>query len=348
MKFSLLNDENFYSLQISNVEGDIRRTPSRAYRRVNSPYDTSYFTEVFTAVKHDSLLGHKNYNIFDKTIEQKIKNKETKNNINIISFFGDKQTDISQISKFEDIGLIDSFEKLFNDHLISTPYSLILYNKDNFDSILLQIKDAFDDFATPLNTKNIFCYIPAYIQYNKLDDFMKFYSGKDLGTVHHSGGTYNAIPLYIDFKRSNPDTFKRSVAMLHKLKDRYMQEGFYPIYYAANVSKPRLSNKKTTAIAKEFMLSFLGFDIIGAALAFQPREGAIGYTPTNKYIDFDLSTFNYFYKDETNIRYREANNKKAQIFSTQTDYLAGIKDKNTLDKELAVRPEAKKYLKTYE
>lgn len=126
-----------------------------------------------------------------------------------------------------------------------------------------------------------------------------------------------------------------------------MKEGFYPIYYAANVSKPRLSNKKTTTIAREFMLSFLGFDIIGASLAFQPREGPVGYTPTNKYIDFDLSNFNYFYKDEYDMNYKDANNKKAHVLSTQTDYLSKIQDKNKVDTELSTRPEAKKYIKTY-
>ncbi len=348
MKFSLLNDDEFFSMKISNVEGNVRTTPSRAFKKVNSVYDKSYFTEVLTAIKHDNLIGQKNYSSFNNSIDQKIKNKETKDNINIISFFGDKQTDISEISKFEDIGLIDNFEKLFNDHLISTPYSLSLYNKDNFDSILPQVKDSFDNFATSLNTKNIFCYIPAYINYKQLDDFIKFYSGKNLGTVFYSGGTFNAIPLYIDFKRSNPDTFKRSVAMLYRLKQKYIKEGFYPVYYAANVSKPRLSSKKNTTIAKEFMLSFLGFDIIGSSLAFQPREGPIGYTPINKYIDFDLSTFNYFYKNENNIKNKEANNKKAEIFSKQTDYLSKIHDKNNLKKELSTRPEAKKYIKTYE
>ena len=69
------------------------------------------------------------------------------------------------------------------------------------------------------------------------------------------------------------------------------------------------------------MLSFLGFDIIGSSLAFQPREGPIGYTPINKYIDFDLSTFNYFYKDENNIKNKEANNKKAEIFICRVNHI---------------------------
>ena len=81
-----------------------------------------------------------------------------------------------------------------------------------------------------MNTNNIFCYIPVYIDYKKIRDFLNFYSGKDLGTVYHSGGTYNAIPVYVDFKRSNPDAFKRSVAMLQKLKKEFIKEGFYPIY----------------------------------------------------------------------------------------------------------------------
>ena len=106
MKFSLLSDEGFFSMNIANIEGNVRTTPSRAFRKVNSPYDKSYFTEVLTAIKHENLVGQKNYDSFNNSIEQKIKKKETNGNINIISFFGDKQTDISDISKFEDIGLI--------------------------------------------------------------------------------------------------------------------------------------------------------------------------------------------------------------------------------------------------
>lgn len=120
-------------MNIANIEGNVTTTPSRAFRKVNSPYDKSYFTEVLTAIKHDNLVGQKNYDSFNNSIEQKIKKKETNGNINIISFFGDKQTDISDISRFEDIGLIYNFEKLFNDHLISTPFSLSLYDKDSFD-----------------------------------------------------------------------------------------------------------------------------------------------------------------------------------------------------------------------
>jgi len=346
MEFRLLNDIDYFSMKISNIEGNIRTTPSRAFKRINSQYDNSYFTEILTSVRHDNLKGQINYDLFDRNIERKIKNNENNQNINILTFFGDKETDISEISKFEDIGLIDNFEKLFNDNLISMPYALSLYNKNNYDTIYSQIKTSYDEFATSVNTKNIFCYLPVYIDYKKIRDFLNFYSDKDLGTVYHSGGTYNAIPVYADFKRSNPDAFKRSVAILQKLKKEFIKEGFYPIYYAANISRPRLSDKKHNVIAKEFMLSFLGFDIIGTSMAYQPREGN-GYPQNNKYLNFDLNTFNYFYKNNDKIKKKEADINKAQVLDAQTNYLNNTMTKSSPTNELNKRPEAKKYIQTY-
>ena len=76
------------------------------------------------------------------------------------------------------------------------PFALSLYNKNNYDTIYFQIKTSYDQFVTSVSTKNIFCYLPVYIDYKKIRDFLNFYSDKDLGTVYHSGGTYNAIPVY--------------------------------------------------------------------------------------------------------------------------------------------------------
>ena len=113
-----------------------------------------------------------------------------------------------------------------------------------------------------LNSKNLFGYIPSYINYKDIGKFLKFYAGRFKLTVRDGGSVYNAIPVMIDFKRSLPDKFKRSVAFLHQIKMNYIKEEFYLIYYATNVGMPRLSIKKQESLAKEFMLSFLGFNRI--------------------------------------------------------------------------------------
>ena len=126
MEYRLLsgeeNNNSVFNLKIKNREGDVRETPSRAFKRVNSQSDRQYFTEVMMPVKSEELKGRTGYPNFDKTIEAKLKKKEIKGNINIISFYGDKNTEINNLVNFEDLGLLSSFETLFNDHLIAMPF----------------------------------------------------------------------------------------------------------------------------------------------------------------------------------------------------------------------------------
>jgi len=338
------NNHSVYTMKFQNHEGKILQTPSRAFKRVSSVYDDSYFTEIFIPIRSSDLKDEPGYQEFDKNINSKLKKKEVKGNINIISFYGDQNTDIKNLVKFEDLGLLSDFETLFNDHLIAMPYSLSL-QKSNFDAIYDNVKDSFDTFFNTLATRNLFGYIPAYIRYREIEKFIDFYSGKSFGTVNDNGTLYNAIPLFIDFKRSSPDSFMRSVAMLHRLKRKYLNEGYYPIYYAANVSRPRTSDKKLKALAKEFMLSFLGFDIIGASQAVPPRQGGGG--PAT-YMDFEMESFSYIRTENKGNTHR-TDQSKANIFHTQTTYLNGIHENTSRDgkylvNELEKRKEAKDYV----
>lgn len=342
----LENNKNVYNLKLQNREGEIRNTPSRAFKRVSSEYDDKYFTEIVIPIRSNELKGEPGYSKFDKNIESKLKKKEVKDNINIISFYGDKNTDINNLVKFEDLGLLSNFETLFNDHLIAMPYSLSLYTL-SFDAIYHEVINSFDTFFTTLTTKNLFGYVPAYVRYGEIEKFINFYSGKSLGIVNENGTKYNAIPLLIDLKRSAPDSFMRSIAMLHRLKRKYMAEGYYPIYYAANVSRPRTSDKKQKALAKEFMLSFLGFDIIGATQAVPPKEGGGGGGPSN-FVDFELDSFSYVKTGNKGYSYK-TDQSKAQIFYTQTSYLNQIHEKTLIDEEYVdnefkKRKEAKDYV----
>jgi hypothetical protein len=352
MEYKLLsgeeNNNGVFNLKIKNREGDVRETPSRAFKRVSSHCDKQYFTEVMIPIKSDELKGEPSYPNFDKTIEAKLKKKEVKGNVNIISFYGDKNTEINNLVRFEDLGLLSDFETLFNDHLIAMPYSLSLHDS-SFDEIYQQVNTSFDTFFTTLTSKNLFGYVPAYIKYGEIEKFIEFYSGKSLGTVNDNGNKYNAIPLLIDLKRSAPDSFMRSIAMLHRLKLKYIEEGYYPIYYAANVSKPRTSEKRPKTLAKEFMLSFLGFDIIGATQAVPPRNGRSGGGPGN-FIDFELDSFSYINTGSKGHSYK-TDKVKAEVFHTQTSYLNGIhtntlSDPKYLENEFKKRKDAKDYVDT--
>jgi len=57
------------------------------------------------------------------------------NNINIISFYGDNDTDIKDIINFKDINILSNFEALFNEYIITLPYSLSLYKFKSNDII---------------------------------------------------------------------------------------------------------------------------------------------------------------------------------------------------------------------
>ncbi|MEM0135775.1 MAG: hypothetical protein QXU18_11240 [Thermoplasmatales archaeon] len=352
MKFILLrgdeNQDNVFSLSVSNREGINRKTPSRAYKKVDETSNNQYFSEVFIPIASNDLQGQEGYDEFDKRIEQRVKKKEVDGNINIVSFFGDKDVDPEKIANFEDIGLLSKFEVLFNDHLMGMPYSFKFYGSGNFDEIYQKSTKIYETFSSVLEKKNLLGYVPAFVNYNALENYVNFYAGKNNGEVIAEGGErMNAIPLMIDFKRSNPDSYKRSVAKLRNLKLKYINEGFYPIYYAYNVSRPRMSKNKRTDIAKEFLLSFLGFDIIGATNAMLPRRGG---GRKNKRVDFKIDSFTYYYTGD-DVSSRRADQLKASIYGIQSNYLGHIhekvkENKEYVKKEMESRKDANEYIKT--
>lgn len=342
------NQEHVFSLKVSNREDVSRMTPSRAYKRVPGTPNNQYFSEVFIPILSSDLPGQEGYDEFDKKIEQRVKNKEVGGNINIISFFGDKEVDPEKVANFEDIGLLSKFEVLFNDHMVGMPYSFKFYGSGAFEDIYQKSTNIFETFSSVLETRNLLGYVPAFVNYNDLEKYLIYYSQKTKGEVtEEGGGKLNAIPLMIDFKRSNPDSYKRSVAKLLELKLKFIKEGYYPIYYAYNVSRSRMSKNKTTDVAKEFLLSFLGFDIIGASNSVLPRSGG---SNKNKKIEFELDSFIYRYTN-VNIPSNRADKVKASIYGVQSNYLRGIHEKTMENEEyvreqLQSRQEAAKYLKT--
>ena len=352
MRFNLFrgneNDSNVFSLSVSNREGVNRRTPSRAYKRVSGASNDKFFSEVFVPITLSDLPGQGGYDEFDKRIEQRVKKKEVDGNINIFSFFGDKDVDPERVANFEDIGLLSKFEVLFNDHLVGMPYSFEFYGGGGFDEIYKKSTKIYETFSSVLEGKNLLGYVPAFVSYNDLEKYINFYSGKAKGEVIAEGGEkLNAIPLMIDFKRSNPDSYKRSIAKLLELKLKSIREGYYPIYYAYNVSRPRMSKNKREEIAKEFLLSFLGFDIIGASNAVLSGGGG---SKMNKKVDFELEKFIYKYTNE-DISPHGSEKLKAYIFGVQSDYLNEIHQKTKdngdyVKKELSSKKEATDYINT--
>lgn len=333
-----------FSLSVTNIEQTVRITPSRAFKKADPKFDKSYFTEVFLPIKKRQLKGGDQYKQFDLTIEPKLKKKELKDNVNIISFFGDKETHPSDIANFEDLGLLSNFEALFNDHIICMPFSTSLY-ESNYDDILSTVTTTFKDFTGTLHTNNVFGYIPAYVHYNEMEKYLNFYSKNASLNVQRNGSTLNGIPLMIDMKRSNPDNYRRTLAKLLDLKLKYMADGFYPIYYAYSVGRPRLSETKVSDIAKDFLLSFLGFDIIGASHAIIPPDKPGG--GLSRILKFDLRSFKYL-RSIADYAYK-ADKAKAEVFHKQSQYLGKFhegwaKDRNYIKHELQTRNEASDYI----
>ncbi|MGP6207821.1 hypothetical protein ACNF42_07345 [Cuniculiplasma sp. SKW3] len=338
------NAENIFSSVFTNRENVSRNGPSRAYRKIPGVANDRYFTEVFIPIRQNEIESQKGYQKFDELIDKKVKSKEVTDNINIISFFGDEHVNPMDIVKFEDVGLLSNFETLFNDHMICTPYSFNLHH-GSYEDIFSRVTSIFDSFSTTLNSKNLLGYVPVYVNYREIEKLVTYYSGKDMGNVSiGTGSKLNAIPLMIDFKGTNPDTHRRSVAKINELKIKYMKEGYYPIIYAYNVSRPRMSKNKRSEIAKEFLLSFLGFDLIGASKAMVHAIGG-----NSRGVNFNLEDFTYTYSEKYG-NTSETNKMKSLIYYSQSLYLGTIHQKtlensNYISKEMERRPKVKEYIK---
>ena len=333
------NSDNVYytELKTHNMEKE-KLTPSRAFKKTVNKFNYSYITEAFIPIKFDEIKGQKNYSSFNDKIDDKLNRKIVKGNINIITMFGDKEVNMSTLSNFEDLGLISDYEKKFNDYLVGLPFTMRFYKDFDLSKIYSETTKAYKDFTSISDSKNILGYIPAYSNYSEMEKYFEFYQ-KNANKTIIGESSMNLIPLMIDFKRSNPDKFIRTISKLYRLKLQYIKEGYYPFYYAMNISKPRLN--AGSQLAKEFLLTFLNFDIIGSSITFIPKNGGGG--PSNG-IDFNINNYKYSKTGNTG----DINKIKADIYKKQTEYLNNIYANNQINNELSKRSEANKYIKSLE
>ena len=170
-------------------------------------------------------------------------------------------------------------------------------------------------------------------------------------TINTPVGTLNYVPLLIDCKNSLPDKFKRSLAKLRQLKLKYLDEGTYLSYYGFSLGTPRVSEKKqiNTTLAKEFLLSFLGFDIIGGSRPQIKAMGGGNAADEKATGVFARDDFSYHLQ---RLSKRDYDRAKPTNFANQTEYLSGLSRNMQTNRELAKnelsrRREAFEYVESY-
>ena len=344
-------DENssYFFSTIANKEGDKRLLPGRALRKTYSEFYDEYINEALIGIEKTSLPGNKEgYDNFNNSIESILNKKSIKDKLNIITFFGDKNVDLSELLSFEDINLLADFEQRYNDHFVSMPFTL-KFREPTYGSaqIFEDIKASYQNFVSTLKTQNILGYVPAYVSHRDLDKFVKFYLDNNQ-SIKSPEGKLNYVPLLIDCKNSLPDSNKRSLAKLRQLKAQYLKEGYYLFYYGFSLGTPRVSMKTPNALSREFLLAFLGFDVMGGSHA-RFKGGGGSDTLDKRAGRFDSSDFNYHLKTVPSSVYKRV---KPQNFTEQTRYLNTLssamkKDREIVTKELVKRSAAHDYIETY-
>jgi hypothetical protein len=141
----------------------------------------------------------------------------------------------------------------------------------------------------------------------------------------------------------------RQIAELRQIKMDYLKEGYYLFYYGFSPRTPSVSQKKNESLAKEFLLSFVGFDIIGGSFAMNNPGGPQPNTPKSSAGIFDTSDFNYHL---TNIEPWEHEIIKPKNLERQSDYLFTVSQQMKKDREIPVnelkkRDGAFNYLESY-
>jgi hypothetical protein len=343
-------EASYFTSIMENRETDRHFLPTRAFRKTYSDFYDKYINEVLIGITK-SDLSQNGYENFNRTIEARLKKKSIGNKINIISFFGDKDVNLQELISFEDINLLADFEQRYNDHMVSCPFTL-KFRSDTYSAsnILSDIQSTYEDFISTLKTANILGYVPAYVSHRDLDGFIRLYT--DYGTnIDTPIGKLNYIPLMIDCKNSLPDKFKRSLAKLRQLKIAYLKDGYYLSYYGFGVGTPRVSQKRNIdrTLAKEFLLSFLGFDIVGGSHARISGGGGGGSSDEKSTGVFHSDDFNYHLTRVPSKLYPRI---KPQNFADQTDYLLSVnqrmvKEREVAQTELERRPEAFEYVESY-
>lgn len=343
-------EASFFTSILQNRENDTHFLPTRAYRKSYSEFYDKYINEVLIGITKNDLT-QSGYENFNRTIEERLKKKSIGNKINIITFFGDKDVDLRELLSFEDINLLADFEQRYNDHLVSYPFTLKFQDDTyNAENILSDIQSTYRDFISTLKTSNILGYIPSYVSHRDLDGFIRLYTDSG-SSIETPLGKLNYVPLMVDLKNSLPDKFKRSLAKLRQLKVAYLKEGYYLSYYGFGVGTPRVSQKRNIeqTLAKEFLLSFLGFDIVGGSHA--RIAGGGGGNPSDEKSTgvFNSDDFNYHLTRVSSKLYPRI---KPQNFAAQTDYLLSLnqrmsKERTVAQSELERRPEAFEYIESY-
>lgn len=342
------DDASFFYSTMENRENDSYVLPCRAYRKRGAEFYGNYINEVVVSIKKEDLPDNpKGYEIFDKNIEPKLNTKTVKNKINFITFFGDKTIELSDLLSFEDINLLADFEQRYNDHFVTMPFTFKFRDPTTQTSKILEdIRKSYSDFVSTIKTSNLLGYVPAYTSFRDLEKFIKLYSDNNLSIKSHLG-KLNFVPLMIDLKNSSPDNFMRSLSKLHSLKKQYLKEGYYLFYYGFSPRAPSASQKRKETLAKEFLLSYLGFDVIGAS--FAQFFGGGGPSKTNAAGVFEPKDYKYHLEI---FEKKEFDKVKQRNYTSQTNYLKSV-SKNLIDNssaainELKKRKEAFDYVQLY-
>ena len=172
---------------------------------------------------------------------------------------------------------------------------------------------------------NLLGYVPAYASFRDINRFVDLYIDNNQ-SIKSDRGQLNFVPLMIDCKATSPDHLMRSLAKLNQIKNEYLKQGYYLFYYGFNPRIPVVSQKtnKTEALAKEFLLSYLGFDIIGASYALMHGGGPTDKHPVKTIGVFNNSDFKYHSKSVGQYEYDRT---KQRNFIAQNNVLDSISSK---------------------
>ncbi len=356
MKLELIGcgeKSSFFHSIIKNREEDKRVLPSRAYRKTQTEFNGKYITEALIPISKKDLPSNKEgYSIFDKNIEPKLSKKTVKGKINIITFFGEKDLGLKDLLRFEDINLLTDFEQRYNDHFVSLPFTLKFRDTaTKQDEIYDDINRLYTDFVSTLNQANLLGYVPAYTSFRGLNRFIELYID-NCKSIKSDQGKLNFVPLMIDCKATSPDQLMRSLAKLNQIKNEYLKEGFYLFFYGFNPRIPSVSQKKKNeeVLAKEFLLSYLGFDIIGASYAKMHGGGPIDKHPVKAAGVFQETDFKYHLEMVGQFDYDRT---KQRNFINQNEFFGKlstqVKDNpNVAIDELQKRKDAFDYVQLYQ
>jgi len=337
---------------MENREKDHYELPCRAFHKSNSNFYGSYINEVpIRITKKDLPSNPAGYEIFDKTIEPKLKKKSVPDKVNIITFYGNSSLSLEELLSFKDVNLLSDFGQRYNDHFVSLPFTLRFRDKKFPTSKILEdIKQSFGDFVSQLKLSNLLGYVPAYGSFRELRNFVSLYLDNNV-SIKSPEGKLNFVPLLIDLKNSSPDSSMRQLAELRQIKMEYLNEGYYLFYYGFSPRTPGVSEKKkiNETLAKEFLLSYVGFDIIGSSYAMESTGGPQPNTPKMSAGIFDPLDFNYHLKA---IKPGEHETIKPRNLKTQSDFFYGVtkqmkKDRDSPLNELKIRKNAFDYVESY-